>query len=1127
MGTTDSNGGEVPGTTNHYCFDFVADATSDRPDKGLGASGDCCYGNPINPASGNKFQTEIDIAQAEEGGLYFHRTYNSMLDGEQRFMGAHWTHSWDRRIERLPGITKAIRPDGSRVLFTPDVNGVLVGDADSRIVLDPAGNKIIAENGDIEEYDGEGKLLSVTDIKGHKTTLKYADGSKDPPNGDVLEDDPNYPVFKGLLFRVVDYQERQLKFKYISRGRISKVIGPGGEIGFQYGPEAPPPEISDIAFGARLRVVTYPGGSRSYFYNEPQFTSGSSALFFAMTGSGDNGVRNANYTYSSGGKAIATEAFVTDPVTGTVTINRHAFTYGIGTVTHERPIGTNETLNFQSFLGKARLYQRIQSCPGCGGTSTETFLHDANGNVSSHTDFNGNVTCYTYDTAQNLETSRIEGRTGTCAAPVTTSATRTITTEWRASNRQPKRIAEPLLITTYRYQGDPGVNCAPAGAPATLICARELQATVDTDGSLAFGATATGSPRITSYTYNSAGKLLTIAGPRPENLTTYSYYATSDPANYSIGDLYRVTNALGHQTTFTEYFNDGRPRKIQDANGLITTLDYWPRGWLKSRSVGGELTSYAYTVKGQLLMITGPDNSTVEYVYDDANRLTDVLDGLGNHVAYTLDAAGNRTMERSYDTDPTPNLVRKQQREMDALNRLSKLIGGTNPAAQIIQYGYDANGNVTSVLDPLLRTTTQIYDARNRLTEVRDPFNGVPSPTKYEYNARDSVTKVTDPKGLATLYTVNSFGETVTLNSPDTGVTTYTYDAASNLRTKNDARGVLATYNYDALDRVTSIVYPDETVTYTYDSCANGVGRLCSIVDKAGTTSYGYDIKGRVTSKSQVVGPVTHTVQYAYNAAGQLTGITTPAGRQVTYGYSNSRINSISMNGQTILDGVTYEPFGPNGGWRWGNSTPTVVNTHTRLYDLDFRPTRITSDLPASGAQPVLDRQLSWDSQSRVSGITDLGNTALTATYGYDGLDRLTSANQGANSWGYTYDGVGNRLTSTANGATTTYSYPGASHRLASLSGAQSKTYTYDNVGNRVSDGATAWIYGDNNRPTQAGASAILINALGQRVKKGTGPTAIRFVYDERGHLIGEYNDAGSPIRETVWLDDLPVAVIQ
>ncbi|WP_293935647.1 hypothetical protein [Iodobacter sp.] len=34
------------------------------------------------------------------------------------------------------------------------------------------------------------------------------------------------------------------------------------------------------------------------------------------------------------------------------------------------------------------------------------------------------------------------------------------------------------------------------------------------------------------------------------------------------------------------------------------------------------------------------------------------------------------------------------------------------------------------------------------------------------------------------------------------------------------------------------------------------------------------------------------------------------------------------------------------------------------------------------------------------------------------------------------------------------------------------------------------------------------------------------FVYDLQGHLIGEYQADGKPLQKTVWLGDLPVAVI-
>ncbi len=62
---------------------------------------------------------------------------------------------------------------------------------------------------------------------------------------------------------------------------------------------------------------------------------------------------------------------------------------------------------------------------------------------------------------------------------------------------------------------------------------------------------------------------------------------------------------------------------------------------------------------------------------------------------------------------------------------------------------------------------------------------------------------------------------------------------------------------------------------------------------------------------------------------------------------------------------------------------------------------------------------------------------------------------------------------------------------------------------------------------TSADSTYYLYNALGQMIEKsGTAGTTI-FVQDESGHLIGEYDSSGSLIKETVWLGDIPVAILQ
>jgi len=88
-----------------------------------------------------------------------------------------------------------------------------------------------------------------------------------------------------------------------------------------------------------------------------------------------------------------------------------------------------------------------------------------------------------------------------------------------------------------------------------------------------------------------------------------------------------------------------------------------------------------------------------------------------------------------------------------------------------------------------------------------------------------------------------------------------------------------------------------------------------------------------------------------------------------------------------------HQPFGPNGGWRWGNSTAGSPNFHTRLYDADFRAPDVRSDLPLAGSAKAIAKTYGWDGASRIMSIADIADATLSATYGYDGLDRLTSAN--------------------------------------------------------------------------------------------------------------------------------------
>ena len=74
-----------------------------------------------------------------------------------------------------------------------------------------------------------------------------------------------------------------------------------------------------------------------------------------------------------------------------------------------------------------------------------------------------------------------------------------------------------------------------------------------------------------------------------------------------------------------------------------------PRERLTSRQVGLRPRASATTRPGCFKQVTLPDSSYVLYTYDTAHRLTQITDGAGNSIQYTLDAMGNRTAEKTYD----------------------------------------------------------------------------------------------------------------------------------------------------------------------------------------------------------------------------------------------------------------------------------------------------------------------------------------------------------------------------------------------------------------------------------------------------------------------------------------------
>lgn len=995
-------------------------------------------GNPVSTAGGNKVEMQTDYVGAGPMPLEFVRIYNSIppLPTE---LGYGWRHNYMRSIKVTGTTADVYRAEGAVIPFAQQKDGTwkAPGAVTTRLqkIAATGGWQYIDDDNTEETYDSQGRLLTIKSLAGHTLSLAYVNGK---------------------LNTVSDEYGRVLTLSYYAdaSARLHTVTDPASIV-----------TTYEYTGNGNLWKVSYPNSTlREYLYEDATFTH-------ALTGiKHETGKQYSFFEYDTFGQA---------------TRSYHA---GLADDTHLQHIDANTSIVTDA-LGVAREYKskvengirrttNVQKCATCATIARSTTIDPATGYPDLITDYRGMVTDYDYDT-RGLEIQRIEAK-GTLLQ-------RIVTIEWNSTYRLPECVIEPTRTIDFGYftngQLQFRTEIDTSSVTGSHTCA-DLAARTDIR------------KRTWTYTYFTTGikkgLVQTIDGPRTDvnDISTYEYY--NETESYK-GSVKTITNALSQVTQFLEYDVHGRPQKIKDANGLITKLEYDLRGRLRFRregtdAAGYEVTEYRYDNAGNLDKLILPNSAFLDYDYDDAHRLTDVRDQLGNHIHYSLDGMGNRTQVDSYD--PQNVLKRTHANHYWPSNQLKDSDNAANPsvavAPAVTKYmkpddseGYDANGNPTHVRDAEGRTTQTGYDAHNRLESVTDAKQGI---TQYSYYADHRVRTVTDPHGVVTTYTYDGLGNVKTIDSKDAGLTQFTkYDGAGNVTERIDARGKKTTYTYDALNRVDLVTYNDgKTADYLYDQGANGIGHLSFIFDDAGALSYTYDLHGRVKTKSQQMGgvvvgfPVTLKLEYTYDTVGQLQSIKYPSGKTVQYNYTNGVTTSMNLvGGPNLLTNMRYEPFGPLSQWTFGNGAAII-----RSYDVDG----MLRDYTLGTGTRTLD----YTPNGNVWHVRDLSMPANDQTFGYDELNRITSYQGLGQSLGYGYDANGNRNSYTIGITQYAVTVEPASNRLNNIAGPAARSYGYDAVGNITGDGQHTYGYDDRGRYTSLDNGAVLysINTLGQRVKK-------------------------------------------
>jgi len=877
------------------------------------------------------------------------------------------------------------------------------------------------------------------------------------------------------LSTITNHYGKLLQYFYNASDLLNKLVTPDNQ---EY--------LFEYDTNENLVKVIYPDDTPNDSLDNPSMTYlfEDNAFPNNLTGKIDeNGVRLATWSYNANGRAISSEHGQS--------LEKVELDFSLANqtkvVTHVSDTLTNETIyhystKFINSSAKRQLNELEQlACTDCV-VGSWSFEYDTNGYVNKSTSPSGMITTFEHDD-DGFETSRTEAF-GTANA-------KTTTTEWNTTTRKPIHTITDNLKTEFGYNSQ---------NQRTTVTLTDLN---------------TSEPKVTTFTYGTAGILDSIDGPivGSGDLTQFGYDVD--------GNIQTITNALNQITTLTNYDANGRVGTITDPNGTITSLTYTPRGWLETSTTNGALTQYEYFPTGSIKKVTSPNGQSINYEYDDGERLVAIVDQLGNRIEYTRDLMGNVTTNNTKDSNGV--VKRTQTAVFNALGQIKQSLG-SNGQSQTLTY--DADGNPLTAKNAKDDTTSSNYDALNRLIKSIDPDAGE---TAYGYDSQDHLTSVTDAEGKTTSYEYNAFGEVTKITSPDTGITTFTYDKAGNVLTKTDARNETTTYTYDALNRVLTESYSDtaENIVYSYDDTANGnkgIGRLTSVTDQSGSTSYFYNAFGQVTKETRVVDGKTYVTEYHFDANGQMTGMTYPSGRQVNYTFDSlNRISGVTTTHNTVTSTLAssadYLPFGPMKSVSYGNG-----KSLTQTFDLDYRLT----DKTTSGIHQV---SYGYDVTDNITTITDSLDATKSQTFTYDKLSRLLSADGGYGSLGFTYDKIGNRLSKTDNNNVDTYAYATDAHRLLNITGSNANTFTFDAIGNTLTKGDLTFTYNKQGRLKSASKTGMnaeyVYNFQGQRVSKQVDGVTTHFVYDLNGQLIAEADSTGTIIKEYAYLNGQRLSVFE
>jgi len=471
---------------------------------------------------------------------------------------------------------------------------------------------------------------------------------------------------------------------------------------------------------------------------------------------------------------------------------------------------------------------------------------------------------------------------------------------------------------------------------------------------------------------------------------------------------------------------------------------------LTKTNAKNETTTYGYDVKGYLTSIDGPlpgGDDTTSFTYDSHGRVSTRTDESGYTLTFDYDPL-DRVIKITYPDatfdqfsytllDRTLIRDRAERQTSFAYNGVQQMTKRTDPLNRTTLYQWCKCGDLKGLTDPMGRTTTWGHDVQGRLTH-KQYVDGSRVTYRYEQTTGRMIQRI-DEKGQVTQYNYNRDETVSEISYANAAVTTptlsYTYDPNySRVVSMKDGTG-LTLYSYYSIARTPGLgagklasingPLPDDTITYAYDELGRTVARGINGVP----SSVFFDAANRVTSETNALG----TFDYEYDGPSRRrSSVSYPNGLTSTFDYHDN------LKDQRLRRIAHTQGLTPISEFSYGYDVPAY---------------RITTWEQKSGTQDPIKYDLSYDDENQLRSVsgTQSGNVTETFAYTYDPSgNRLTEEIDGTTNQA-SYNAL-NQLTTKAGdpGAAATYEWD-AEQRLTAIISANERTeFAYDGLGHRV-----------------------------------------------------------------------------